>query len=136
MRIGNALEILSISIDKEALRQLEEVQRKLGFKSRSKLLRSAIQSLLKDYEGLELLTGSVESVFVLTYGESEKNHVSNLLHRFEDTIETETHHHHSDTCIDVLNISATARVTRELFGTLKKSKCIYSITYSVVPKSK
>ena len=130
------MEILSISIDKEALKQLEEVRKRLGYKSRSKMLRNSVLGMIQDYDKLESLTGSVESVFVLTYAESEKNNVSDLLHRFDDTIETEVHHHHSGTCIDVLNIHTSAKVTREIFSVLKRSKSIYSVTYSVVPETK
>ncbi len=130
------LEILSISIDKAALRQLDGIQKRLGYKSRSKLLRNAVMGMLSDYESIDSLKGNVESVFVLTYGDSEKNRVSDLLHRFEGTIETETHHHHSGACIDVLNISTDAKRTIEILGALKKSKSIYSVTYSVIPKTK
>lgn len=73
------MEILSISIDKEALAQLNAIQKKLGFKSRSKMLRNAVFNMLKDYEALDSLKGDVESVFVLTYKEPEKNHVSDTL---------------------------------------------------------
>lgn len=128
------MEILSISIDKEALKQLEKVQKRLGFKSRSKMLRNAVLSMLKDYDALESLTGNVESVFILTYSESEKNHVSDLLHRFEDLIKTEMHQHNSGTCVDILNTNTTAAKTRELFGMLKKNKCIYSVTYTHIKK--
>jgi len=134
--IDDYLEILSISIDKEALEQLEEVQKKLGYKSRSKMLRNAVLSMVQDYDKLDSLSGNVESVFVLTYADAEKNHVSDILHKFEDTIETEVHHHHSSTCIDVLSIHTNAKRTRDIFGTLKRSKCIYSVTYSVVPETK
>ncbi|HVA82777.1 MAG TPA: ribbon-helix-helix protein, CopG family [Candidatus Aquilonibacter sp.] len=130
------MEILSISIDKEALRQIERVQKRLGFKSRSKMLRNAVLSMLKDYEALESLRGNVESVFILTYSESEKNHVSDLLHRFEDSIKTEMHQHNSGTCVDILNTNASAVKTRELFGVLKKNKCIYSVTYTLVKGTK
>jgi metal-responsive CopG/Arc/MetJ family transcriptional regulator len=126
------LEILSISIGKDDLRQLEKAQKRLGFKSRSKMLRSAMLSLLNDYEKLDSLTGNVESVFVLTYNESEKNRVSDLLHGFKDAIATEMHHHHPDTCIDVLSIHTTAKKTRELFGLLKQSKCVHSVAYAVI----
>ncbi len=126
------MEILSISIDKEALKQLEEVQKKLGFKSRSKMLRSAVLSLLNDYQNLDALSGNVESIFVLTYNESEKNHVSDVLHKYEDTIKTEIHQHHSGTCIDILNLETNAGRTRDFFSTVKKNKCIYSVNYSVI----
>ena len=123
------MEILSISIDKEALKQLDAVQKRLGYKSRSKMLRSAVLSMLKDYDALEMLSGEVESVFVLTYSEAEKNHVSDMLHKFEDAIKTELHqHHHTGTCIDILNIHTTAKRTRDMFAAMKKNKCVYSVT--------
>jgi metal-responsive CopG/Arc/MetJ family transcriptional regulator len=126
------MEILSISIDRKDLRQLKEAQARLGFKSRSKMLRSAMLSLIHDYGKLESLKGEVESVFVLTYKEREKNKVSDLLHGFKDAVRTELHQHHSGTCVDVLGINTTAKKTRELFGTLRQSKCVHSITYSII----
>lgn len=129
------LEILSISIDKEALQRLNRIQKKLGFKSRSKLLRNALLGMLKDYEALDALSGHVESIFVLTYPENERNHVSNILHKFKGTVRTETHQHNSDICIDILDISTDASHLREFFSTLKRTKCIYSVTYTLIPKS-
>ena len=126
------LKILSISIDKKALRQLDDAQKRLGYKSRSKMLRTALQSLAKEYENLDGLRGEVESVFVLTYADSQKNNVSDLLHGFEDTIKTEMHHHHSGTCIDILNLETDADTTRKFFSAVKSNKSIYSVTYSIV----
>ncbi len=126
------MEILSISIDKEALAQLNAIQKKLGFKSRSKMLRSAVFNMLKDYEALDSLKGEVESVFVLTYRESEKNHVSDNLHKFEEFIKTELHQHNKGVCIDILSVHTDAENTRRMFGVLKKNKCISSVTCSVI----
>ena len=126
------MEILSISVDDETKKRLGEIQKRLGFKSRSKLLRDAVQSLVKDYEALEGLKGTVEIVFVLSYREAEKNHVSNTLHHFKEKIKSELHQHGSESCIDVLNVKASAPEVREMFSTLKKNKCIYSVVYSVI----
>jgi metal-responsive CopG/Arc/MetJ family transcriptional regulator len=130
------MEILSISIDDETRKRLAEIQKRLGFKSRSKLLRDAVQSLVKDYEALEGLNGTVEIVFVLSYKEAEKNHVSNTLHEFKENIKSELHQHGSESCIDVLNVSAEASKVRKMFAVLKKNRCIYSVVYSVVSVSK
>lgn len=130
--IDGSLEILSISMDKEALKQLEEIQKRLGYKSRSKLLRSAVLSMLNDYQAFDSLRGEVECVFVITYKESEKNHVSDVLHKFEDTIKTELHQHSSGICIDILNIHTGAKRIEEFYNILKRNKCVYSITYSII----
>jgi CopG family transcriptional regulator, nickel-responsive regulator len=129
------LEILSISIDDETLKRLNEIQKLRGFKSRSKMLRSAILGMVKDYEVLDTMKGNLESVFVLTYSESEKNNVSDVLHKFEDAIKTELHQHNSGTCIDVLNINTDAKRVREMFSVLKRNKSIYSVTYVIIRKT-
>lgn len=126
------MEVLSISMNKEDLARLGRLQKRLGFRSRSKMLRTAIMSLVKDYEGLESLSGGVESVFVLSYGESDRNRVSDLLHGFKGAIKAELHQHDRGTCVDVLSIHAAAAKTRELFGALKRNRHIHSVTYSVV----
>lgn len=129
------MEILSISIDAASLKQLNEIQRKLGFKSRSKMLRNAILSMMKDYEALEMLKGKTEAIFVLAYPENEKNRVSDVLHKFENAIKTELHQHDSGMCIDVLNINTEAKVVRAIFGELKRSKSIHSVTYVIIKKN-
>ncbi len=128
--------IVSISIDDDSLKRLNEVQKRLGFRSRSKMLRSAVLSLLKSYNDIERLRGNVESVFVVTYPEGEKNHVSDLLHRHGNMIETSMHHHQSGIGVDVLNINASAQDTRDLYGELEKNKCVRSVTYVIVKETK
>ncbi len=130
------MEILSISIDGETLKRLTQIQKQLGFKSRSKMLRSAILGMVKEYEAIDSLKGKVDIIFVLTYAESEKNNVSDILHRFEDAIKTELHQHDSGTCIDVLSISTDAKKASDIFHIMKRNKSIYSVTYTLIKKKK
>ena len=126
------MEIISISLDKDTLDELDRIQGSLGFKSRSKLLRATISSLLNEYRIMESLKGHVDSVFVVTYKESEKHRVSDLLHDFEDCIKTNVHQHHVGICLEVLIICADAARIRELFGMLKKDKGVRSVSCSVL----
>jgi metal-responsive CopG/Arc/MetJ family transcriptional regulator len=129
------LEILSISIDNDALKRLNEIQKMLGFKSRSKMFRNAILGMTKEYEVLDALKGNAESIFVMTYSDSKKNNVSDILHKFEDAIKTELHQHNSGTCIDVLNINTDATTMRKIFSALKRSKSVNSVTYTIIRKT-
>ncbi len=126
------MEIISISLDKDTLEELDRIQGSLGFKSRSKLLRATLGSLLNEYRLMESLKGHVDSVFVVTYKESEKHRVSDVLHRFEDCVKTVVHQHHVGICLEVLIICADAERIRELFGTLKKDKGVRSVSCSVL----
>ena len=126
------MEIISISVDKETLKDVKEAQKALGFKSRSKLLRTTLASLLNEYRTMERLKGHTDSVFVVTYKESEKHRISDLLHRFENSITTVIHQHHVGICLEVLIVCADASSIRELFAVLKKDKGIRSVSCSVL----
>jgi metal-responsive CopG/Arc/MetJ family transcriptional regulator len=126
------MEIISISLDKETKAELDKVQADLGFKSRSKLLRATISSLMSEYRMLEKVKGHVDSVFVITYREGAKNEISDLLHDYEDSIKTVIHQHHVGICLEVLIICDDAKRVRELFGVLKKEKGVRSLSCSVL----
>ncbi|HSB47280.1 MAG TPA: ribbon-helix-helix protein, CopG family [Candidatus Bilamarchaeum sp.] len=126
------MEIISISLDKETLGELDRIQESLGFKSRSKLLRATLASLTNEYKIMEQLKGHVDSVFVVTYKESEKDRVSDITHKFEDSIKTVVHQHHVGICLEVLIVCADAARIRELFSLLKKDKGVRSVNCSVL----
>ncbi|MFH0737591.1 MAG: hypothetical protein V1827_03470 [Candidatus Micrarchaeota archaeon] len=126
------MEIISISIDKETRQELDRIQETLGFKSRSKLLRATIGSLLNEYRLMEALKGHTDSVFILTYKENEKHRISDLLHDFEDCIKTVVHQHHVGICLEVLIVCAEAGRIRELFKILKRDKGVRSVACSVL----
>ncbi len=126
------MEIMSISLDKETLQELNEIQDNLGFKSRSKMLRSTIDLLLSEYKVLESLKGIHNIVFVITYKDNEKNHVSNMLHDFEDEIKVTVHQHNGPVCLDMLNMAADAPRIKKLFAEMKRSKCIRSLNFTLL----
>lgn len=128
------MEILSISIDDETLDKLNKIQKELGFKSRSKLLRSAILNIVKDYETIDISDSSIECVFAITYSEKEKNHVSDILHKFKSIIKTEIHHHSYNKGVEIIIISGKSSVVKELFTILRKNKCVQSVNFLMLEK--
>ncbi len=130
------MDIISISLDKETREELDRIQESLGFASRSKLLRATIGSLLNEYRMMEALEGHTDSVFIITYPKTEKHRVSDILHRFEDSIKTSVHQHHGGICIETLIICCDARRIRELFGLLKKDRGVRSVSCSVLQGGK
>lgn len=126
------MEIISISLDKRTLSELDRLQEALGFKSRSRLIRATAASLLNEYRALESLKGHTDAVFMVTYRSSEKHGVSDILHQFEDSIKTVIHQHHVGICLEVLIVCADARRIRELFALLKRGRGVRSVSCSVL----
>jgi metal-responsive CopG/Arc/MetJ family transcriptional regulator len=123
------MEIVSISLDADTLKELNQIQDRLGFRSRSKMIRSTIDLLLNEYKVIDALKGVHEVAFVITYKEGERDHVSAVLHRFESVIRTTIHQHQAQVGLDILNVEADAAQIRELFGALKRNRCIKSVNF-------
>jgi metal-responsive CopG/Arc/MetJ family transcriptional regulator len=126
------LEIISISLDEETLKELNGIQHNLGFKSRSKMIRATIDSLMNEFRIIDSIKGRHEVVLIVTYRTHEKYHVSEILHKFEDSIKTTIHQHHSTLCLDIINVDADANRIREIFGALKRNKYVKSINFTLL----
>ncbi|MFH1393843.1 MAG: hypothetical protein ABII71_04000 [Candidatus Micrarchaeota archaeon] len=126
------MEIISISIDKGTLNDLNNTQEKLGFKSRSKLLRATISSLLNEYSVLDGLSGHCDVVFTVTFEQHSGGGFGRIMNEFEGIIRTEIHQHHAKTCLRVIIVCGDARKVRDFFVALKNEKGAKSVAYSVL----
>jgi metal-responsive CopG/Arc/MetJ family transcriptional regulator len=126
------MEIISISIDRDTLDELDHIQDKLGFKSRSRLLRATINSLLNEYRVLEGMKGHCDVVFTVAHRHHEGEWLSRIMKNFEDVIRTEVHQHHAGTCLRILIACGEAERMRMLFTSLKKEKGAQSVNCSIL----
>ncbi len=129
---GNQREIVSISLDEKTLDELNKTQEKLGFRSRSKLIRATIDSLLNEYKALESIKGHVDAVFTITVEEHDKGELGSLMKDFEDIVVTEIHQHHASRCLKILITCGKAGQIRELFSHLKRVNKVKSVQISVL----
>ena len=119
-------------MDRKDLDDLNRIQLLTGFKSRSKMFRSALQSLENDYIRIGALNGNVEIVFAITYPDGKRRDVSDILHGFENDISMSLHHHHTGTCVEILSLHTTANVAKRFFDAVKRCKSIKTVTYIVI----
>ena len=126
------MEIISISLDEKTFQDLNKTQRKLGFKSRSKLLRATINSLLNEYTELEDLSGHSDVVFTVTHTHHSGKNFGKLMKDFEDTIRTEIHQHHANTCLRVLILCGDAQKIKDFYVALKRNREVNSVNYSIL----
>ena len=117
---------------REQLEELGRMQKKLGFTSRSRLLRATVDSMLNEYNVLESRKGHTDAVFTVTHASQGSDSLSPLLSEFEDVIVTEIHQHHKSLCLRVLITCGDAPRIRELFSHLKRKKGVRSVQVSVL----
>jgi metal-responsive CopG/Arc/MetJ family transcriptional regulator len=126
------MEIISVSIDKETLEEFDAIQEKLGFRSRSRLLRATMNSLLNEYKVLEGRKGHCDAVFTVTHTHTGGSGLRKVMKEHEDIIRTEVHQHHEGMCLRVLIACGDARKVGGLFSTLKKEKGVKTVNCSVL----
>ncbi|MBD3398016.1 ribbon-helix-helix protein, CopG family [Candidatus Micrarchaeota archaeon] len=126
------MEIISVSMDKDQLEELNKIQQKLGFRSRSRLFRATIDSMLNEYNMLESRRGHTDAVFTVTHASHGTDSLGRLLEEFEDVITTEVHQHHNNICLRVLISCGDAKRIKELFSHLKRNKGMRSVQVSVL----
>ena len=94
--------IVSISLNDEILKQIDSLQKNLGFSGRSDAIRAGIRSFVSEEKQKEDLSGSVNAILLVVHNDEYDNQVTEIKHSYEDLI---TMHLHSkiegDKCMEL-----------------------------------
>ncbi|MFA6531140.1 MAG: ribbon-helix-helix protein, CopG family [Candidatus Micrarchaeia archaeon] len=119
-------------MDEDTADEIERMQRKLGFRNRSTLIRQAVSALKKEHYGLDKISGTCDAVLSITYREHESATLLSIAKNFEDLIKTEIHQHSVGLCARILIMHGDAKQIMELFRELKSRKEIRSVNITVL----
>jgi CopG family transcriptional regulator, nickel-responsive regulator len=115
--------IISVSIDKETLSELDAIGRSLGFSGRSEAVRAGVRALVAENKSAEALTGEIKAVLLLVHEEKVEKSASFLAHEFEDVVSTHIHSNlKREKCLEIFVLAGSAERVRELFKSAKSSK--------------
>jgi metal-responsive CopG/Arc/MetJ family transcriptional regulator len=140
-RKGKDIEIISVSLPKKTVDEVDAVIAELGYPSRSELVRDAIRALIKSKEELDKLEGQIEGVLTILYDHRASQEVSNIRH---DNMHIFRSFMHSDfsnetcrvgdkgcMCCEVLMFSGDADTVREAYYKLRSIKHVVESTLFV-----
>ncbi len=114
--------VVSFSLNKEAVNLLSELEKKLGFKNRSELVRSGLQGLLHEFKDLSNLAEKVEAIIAVVHSQDHESEVSELTHEFAGVISTQVHQNLKERCLDLFVVQGSKTTVTEFFLSLKKNK--------------
>ena len=101
--------IVSISLNDEILKQIDTLQKNLGFSGRSDAIRAGIRSFVSEEKQKEDLSGNVNAILLVIHNDEYDNQVTDVKHSFEDLI---TMHLHSkiegDKCMELFMLKGEA----------------------------
>lgn len=119
-------------MEPERVKEIELLKNKLGFRSRSGLIRMALNSLLNECRMVEDLKGENAVVFTVTHRKNRNVDVDRVIHRFEKNITTSIHQHFQNSCFHLLVAKGEAKEINELFRALKTLKGVCSVSSLVI----
>jgi len=115
--------IISVSIDKETLFELSQLERELGFSGRSEAVRSAVATLISENKQRKKLTGTVKAVLLAAHGESVEERATNVKHSFEDVIATQIHSNlRRGKCLEIFVLDGNAERVKEFVAKMQSNK--------------
>ena len=94
--------IVSISLTEEILKEIDSLQKNLGFSGRSDAIRAGIRSFVSEEKQKEDLSGNVNAILLVVHNDEYDNQVNGIKHSYEDLITTHLHSKiEGDKCMEV-----------------------------------
>ena len=107
--------IVSISLTDEILKEIDTLQKNLGFSGRSDAIRAGIRSFVSEEKQKEDLSGNVNAILLVVHNDEYDNQVTQVKHSYEDLI---TMHLHSkiegDKCMELFILKGESEFVSDI----------------------
>lgn len=101
--------IVSISLTEEILKEIDSLQKNLGFSGRSDAIRAGIRSFVSEEKQKENLFGNVNAILLVVHNDEYDNQVNGIKHSYEDLITTHLHSKiEGDKCMELFMLKGEA----------------------------
>jgi CopG family nickel-responsive transcriptional regulator len=128
------MSIISVSLPKELLKELDAILGEEKSATRSEVLRQAVRGYIIEYKELDKLKGNVIATITVLYEKKEKNEeLFRLQHEFSDMITAYLHSHLTETsCLEVMVVKGPSKRLKKLVDGLKANKPVKQIKVSIM----
>lgn len=120
----HSMAIVSISLNKEILEEIDKLKSLLGFSGRSEIIRAGVRNLLAEEKEKQDLIGLLHALLLIIHDEKSDDQVTEMRHDYDKLINTHLHSKiDRDRCLEIFLIKGNANDIREMtkkFQTNKK----------------
>ena len=107
--------IVSVSLSKELLNEMSNLQKRLGFTGRSEIIRASIRSMLSEEKKKEDLIGDIHALFLVTHDEKSDEEINEMRHTYDKLITTHLHNKiDRDKCLEIFVLKGNADQIRNM----------------------
>ena len=113
--------IISISLNEQNLKDLDQIQKELGFSGRSEAVRTALRMLVAERNERRKMVGHVDGILIVVNEMGGSEHIDEIYHSNQSMIRTHIHNHiGQDKCMNLLIMSGDAREINKVLSSLEK----------------
>ncbi|MCP8319203.1 MAG: CopG family ribbon-helix-helix protein [Candidatus Methylarchaceae archaeon HK01B] len=114
--------IISLSLKEDFLKEADRIQKELGFSGRSELIRAGLRMIIADSKEKEKLVGRINSILLVVHNQKYEDIVIEIMHEFEDIINTQIHSHLKErNCLEVFILDGDAVKVKRLVRLFRTS---------------
>lgn len=125
--------IVSLSFPEQMIRDMDDIQKSLGFTGRSELVRAAIRLMLEDKREKDSLRGEVAAILAVTHNQEDEEPVTRIKHSFEDIIRTHLHSKITRTnCVELFLLEGDAQKIASMSNGFQKEDKMKSVKLVIV----
>ena len=120
------MSIVSVSIPKNLLENVDKYAKERGFASRSEIVRQALRTYMFESRRLDELQGRITAIITIVYQrEAKRSQITDLQHNFGSAVLTFLHTHIQEGyCVEIIVARADTQVIRALVQALKANEQI------------
>jgi len=111
----NHMTIVSISLNDEILKQIDNLQTTMGFSGRSDAIRAGIRSFVSEEKQKQDLTGEVNAILLVVHNDEYDNEVNDIKHSYEDLITMHLHNKiNEEKCMELFILKGESEEVTEI----------------------
>jgi CopG family nickel-responsive transcriptional regulator len=136
--MSKKIEILSFSIPPSLVKETDSILKKMGYSSRSEIIRDALRSFIHEKKELDEMEGFLEGTVNIYHEQSADRLLSEVRHRNSKLVKSYMHAHfqHTDKCLDILVVSGKVDEIRNLLYELESIKGVELVRTLSIPMEK
>lgn len=122
------LTIVSISLNKNILAQMDKIRKSRGFSGRSEIVRAGIRALLSEERERNNMTGFIHALFLAMHDEKSDEQVTELRHAFDKLITTHLHNKvDTDRCLEIFLLRGNANDITDMAKRFQANKNMHNV---------
>ena len=101
--------VVSISLNNEMIRELDKLQKSMGFTGRSEIVRAGIRTFVQEEKQRQGMRGTKSAILMVVHADEFDDQVAGIKHDYEDLIMTHLHNKiDGDRCVELFLLNGDA----------------------------